>query len=1082
MCVREINFIVWQKGFCVVQRNRQDSNTFEMEVVTSSADVVVEAVVLLLPNKKLVDRIAAATVEELRAKAKEVTGLQDVFLVFRTDGALVYLTDNVPGHCGLRSFNGELHSVVIHGSPSSMGGVTHAFVWDVVDRIPKMAIVSRAIYINENYVPGDTWSWPWATARREVNVCLKLSISSLSGRTICFETQKDFMVVDGSAGMVMVTLADVLKVLREHAQLDVLAMGVLRLWRAEDDGILPSKPRIVSCISSTPDAPEVSLYHFEGYHVGSKDATQFLVPNLFLDESCKYVEEPKSSRVAQASLIIEGPVSVMMELVGYCAQQTPPVVFVELLYAHFFEMRNRVEVVGNMQLISLSREVSELLSIRVSFDSTIGLFGELHKGTRVSHVEWRVKECVSHLRTHEFVACRLLAFYAGMGQSYPYLSRNVVDERFLQLAGEPVLERIKAEVFNKWSSGSLSGRPPYGMVLYGPPGTGKTHLVEQLCAGSDGSICEGRTSALGFYVIKMCGASALQQPLVGQTEEQLRKLADQALERPEQMCVIFFDEYEVIAESRETTKQDYKASYVGQLLAIIGQSKYPNLFVIGCTNYMSKLDVALLRPGRQDVHILIGPLGLPASAKVMRELLIGLHSSLAQQAETCEQLVGELVMHAINFSHAQLRSVLNHAINEYHASSVKGLDAKRLQGFIEDSFRLFITRRCPENLRFNRLVSGGYVPKLGPHLRSSMTCFLSQRTQASKEEARLILNEKLGTLRAEHVPDYLVLPTGELEFIRDFPQLLASQGESIAQVVLLDAEFYLDHEEDGAMRFLQLLSEECLELSPSLVVIDVAGLIGWQVSSGQLGVSRGSNTSLAEGISLSEAHAITSGTTTTKGVVFGKTEGSSDSKTQNIGWTKGTNSTSGGGRTIGSNRGSTTGTSQQSSTSDAHGTTRSTSKMEGKSTGSSTGDSTATSKTVGTGKNVSTAKMRGHNNGTGESHVLTDKPMLLARTGGMPMPEGPLWYNESRALGSNTQSGDSTSNTTTDGTSTSESNGTTRTTSKNMQNGNNSSESKTDGVQDTKTTSKVDGTNASTTTGTSEAGFVLLVWWKGGAI
>lgn len=47
---------------------------------------------------------------------------------------------------------------------------------------------------------------------------------------------------------------------------------------------------------------------------------------------------------------------------------------------------------------------------------------------------------------------------------------------------------------------------------------------------------------------------------------------------------------------------------MGQLLAIIGQRKYRNLCVWSATNYFSKLDVALLRDGRQEFHHLLGPM------------------------------------------------------------------------------------------------------------------------------------------------------------------------------------------------------------------------------------------------------------------------------------------------------------------------------------------------------------------------------------------------------------------------------------------------------------------------------------------
>jgi peroxin-6 len=171
------------------------------------------------------------------------------------------------------------------------------------------------------------------------------------------------------------------------------------------------------------------------------------------------------------------------------------------------------------------------------------------------------------------------------------------------------------------------------VLLHGPPGTGKTLLAKAVATE-----CQ-----LAFLSVK---GPELLSPYVGESERQVRELFARA--RDAAPCVIFFDEIDALAPSRGATGDagGVMDRVVSQLMAELdsvhsaGHAGAPPLFVLGATNRPDLLDTSLLRPGRFEKLVYIGP---PDTRPQQRQVLGALTrrfvlASDVHLDDVCEQL------------------------------------------------------------------------------------------------------------------------------------------------------------------------------------------------------------------------------------------------------------------------------------------------------------------------------------------------------------------------------------------------------------------------------------------------------------
>jgi transitional endoplasmic reticulum ATPase len=131
--------------------------------------------------------------------------------------------------------------------------------------------------------------------------------------------------------------------------------------------------------------------------------------------------------------------------------------------------------------------------------------------------------------------------------------------------------------------------PPKGVLLYGPPGTGKTLLARAVAYETDA------------HFINISGPQIMSK-FFGQSEENLRTIFEEAKEKAP--SIIFLDELDSIAPKREEGKSQVESRVVGQLLSLMdGLEGRGEVIIIGATNQVNNIDIALRRSGRFDREI-----------------------------------------------------------------------------------------------------------------------------------------------------------------------------------------------------------------------------------------------------------------------------------------------------------------------------------------------------------------------------------------------------------------------------------------------------------------------------------------------
>ena len=180
----------------------------------------------------------------------------------------------------------------------------------------------------------------------------------------------------------------------------------------------------------------------------------------------------------------------------------------------------------------------------------------------------------------------------GPGQVYKPPVGDSDDEEatsFADIGGQDAakaeLEMICLAVRDPQAFGAWGARPPRGVLLYGPPGTGKTMLARALA----------RESGARFIHVR---ATDVVSKWYGEAERKLQQAFDWA--RKERPAVIFFDELDAIARSREDAHEATHRMVSTFLENLDGLAGMDGVIVLGATNRPEAIDEALTRPGRFD--------------------------------------------------------------------------------------------------------------------------------------------------------------------------------------------------------------------------------------------------------------------------------------------------------------------------------------------------------------------------------------------------------------------------------------------------------------------------------------------------
>jgi transitional endoplasmic reticulum ATPase len=165
----------------------------------------------------------------------------------------------------------------------------------------------------------------------------------------------------------------------------------------------------------------------------------------------------------------------------------------------------------------------------------------------------------------------------------------------LDAAAEKLKEGIELPLKHAEAFKRLGIRPAKGFLLYGPPGTGKTLLAK----------AAARESQANFIAIK---SSDLLSKWYGESEQQISRLFARA--RQVAPTVIFIDELDSLVPARGGGLGEPQVTerVVNTILAEMdGLEELQGVVLIGATNRPNLIDPALLRPGRLDELVYVGP-------------------------------------------------------------------------------------------------------------------------------------------------------------------------------------------------------------------------------------------------------------------------------------------------------------------------------------------------------------------------------------------------------------------------------------------------------------------------------------------
>lgn len=150
---------------------------------------------------------------------------------------------------------------------------------------------------------------------------------------------------------------------------------------------------------------------------------------------------------------------------------------------------------------------------------------------------------------------------------------------------------------------------PRGVLFYGPPGCGKTFIARKLSGILKFSFIEAKPSDLASIYVH--GG-----------QQKIRSFFEEA--KNHAPALIFLDELDALVPNR--TDQDLGHHYkseVNEFLVQLNECWKNKVLVVGATNLIEGIDVAILRPGRFDRKIFIGPPDMEARLEMLRLYMAG---------------------------------------------------------------------------------------------------------------------------------------------------------------------------------------------------------------------------------------------------------------------------------------------------------------------------------------------------------------------------------------------------------------------------------------------------------------------------
>uniref|UniRef100_A0A8C7QMA3 AAA+ ATPase domain-containing protein n=1 Tax=Oncorhynchus mykiss TaxID=8022 RepID=A0A8C7QMA3_ONCMY len=226
-----------------------------------------------------------------------------------------------------------------------------------------------------------------------------------------------------------------------------------------------------------------------------------------------------------------------------------------------------------------------------------------------------------------------------------------INTKFKDVAGceEAKLEILEFVNFlkNPQQYLTLGAKIPKGAVLSGPPGTGKT-LLAKATAGE---------ANVPFITVN---GSEFLEMFVGVGPARVRDMF--TLARKNAPCILFIDELDAVGRKRgggDFGGQSEQENTLNQLLVEMdGFDTSTNVVVLAGTNRPDILDPALMRPGRFDRQIYIGPPDIKGRASIFK---VHLQPIKLDPAMAKDGLARKMAAATPGFTGADIANVCNEA-------------------------------------------------------------------------------------------------------------------------------------------------------------------------------------------------------------------------------------------------------------------------------------------------------------------------------------------------------------------------------------------------------------------------------------
>jgi transitional endoplasmic reticulum ATPase len=248
-----------------------------------------------------------------------------------------------------------------------------------------------------------------------------------------------------------------------------------------------------------------------------------------------------------------------------------------------------------------------------------------------------------------------------------------------------------------------------GVLLHGPPGVGKTFLAKAV-AGE---------YALSFLHVT---AADLVSKFVGETARNVDAVFRSAAANVP--CLLFFDEFDAIANDRDDQPNPEDRRTVAQLLVSLERYRgLRELVVMAATNDLDGLDDGIVRPGRFDRHVRVDLPDAEARQQILAASLRG--RPLADEVD-----LGTLVRRTEGQTSATICAVVEGAaLAAFHLATERGTRVKISNSHLLDALaaRGGKDRPTVESWSWDRLI-------LPPDTKAELQ--LLQRVVENPERAR----------------------------------------------------------------------------------------------------------------------------------------------------------------------------------------------------------------------------------------------------------------------------------------------------------------------------------------------------------